>query len=208
MILARHGETEWNAAEIFRGQADVPLNKRGEEQAQRLGEYLREEKINAICSSPLKRAMKTAGAIAERQSLAVKTAPALTDINYGKWQGLANEEAQLKYPELYKRWQNTPENVTFPGGESLEDVKKRVWPFLKETITAHNGLKVVLVSHRVVHKVLICALLEIGNAGFYRIKLDTAGITRFEFSKGQAVLIAHNDTSYLKQTGGMELTDF
>ena len=64
IILARHGETDWNAAEIFRGRADVPLNETGLRQAALLGEYLGSARIDAICTSPLQRAVSTAAAIA------------------------------------------------------------------------------------------------------------------------------------------------
>jgi phosphoserine phosphatase len=208
VILARHGETEWNASEIFRGRVDVPLNKKGEQQAQYLGEYLSGEKIDVVYSSPLKRAATTAGAIASRQSLTVSIAPALIDMNYGEWQGLASGEVQQKYPEVYPCWLNTPEQALIPGGESLENISQRALPFLLESVKTHPGKKLVLVSHRVIHKVLICALLKIGNQGFYRIKLDTAGITSFELSEEKAVLVSHNDTSFLKRIGGPALADF
>jgi broad specificity phosphatase PhoE len=208
LILARHGETEWNASEIFRGQADVPLNQRGIKQAYCLGEYLRKEKIDVIYSSPLSRATKTAEAIAVYQLLPVNITPALTDISYGKWQGLTSGDVQQKYPEIYQQWLNTPELARIPGGDSLEDVKNRVVPFLEETLGKYPEKKIVMVSHRVVHKVLICALLKTGNAGFYNIKLDNAGVSRFEFDNGRAVLVSHNDTSYLKSIGGPALADF
>jgi broad specificity phosphatase PhoE len=208
ILLVRHGETEWNASEIFRGRADVPLNKNGKKQARLLGEYLRGEKIDAVYSSPLQRAVKTAGAIAGAQSLQVINAPELIDIDFGDWQGLPVVEVKQKYPQEYQEWLIAPEKAKIPGGECLEDVKNRVLPFVEKTASAHVGKKVVLVSHRVVHKVLISALLGIGNSGFTRVKLDTAGITRFRYDKGIWILISHNDTSFLKSMRNLALADF
>ena len=208
ILLVRHGETAWNAEEVFRGQADVPLNKNGLKQAELLGKYLSRKKIDAVYSSPLKRALKTAEAIASRQSLKVNIAPALIDMNYGKWQGLTTVEVKQQYPKIYQTWLETPERAAIPAGESLDDVKNRAWPFLEEIVAKHDGQNVALVSHRVVHKVLICALLKIGNAAFFKFKLDTAGITRFEVDKKRAVLVSHNDTSFLEPMGGPTLADF
>ena len=120
IILVRHGETEWNAAETFRGRADVPLNETGLQQARLLGEYLRDEKIAVVYSSPLIRAVKTAAAVAAFHRLDVSIAADLIDIDCGQWQGLTLGEVEEKYGELYRDWQDTPEQVKLPGGESLE----------------------------------------------------------------------------------------
>jgi broad specificity phosphatase PhoE len=208
IFLVRHGETDWNTSEVFRGRIDVPLNNNGIRQAQLLGEYLSRKKIDAVYTSPLKRALKTAEAIAARQSQEINIAPALIDINFGKWQGLTAMEVRKQYGKIYQSWLKTPERVVIPGGESLEDVKKRAWPFLEKAALKHAGQNIVLVSHRVVHKMLICSLLKMDNAAFYNVKLDTAGITRFEFDGGQAVLTSHNDTSFLEPLHGPTLADF
>jgi broad specificity phosphatase PhoE len=208
ILLVRHGETEWNASEVFRGQADVPLNANGIKQAQLLGKYLKGKRIDVVYSSPLKRAVKTAEAIAAQFSLEINIAPALIDMNYGDWQGLPATDVKRKFPDIYQAWLDTPEKVKIPGGDSLEDVKNRAFPFLEETVAKHAGMNIAMVSHRVVHKVLICALLKIGNAGFYNVKLDTAGITRFEFDGSRAILVSHNDTSYLASIPGLALADF
>jgi phosphoserine phosphatase len=208
VILARHGETAWNASETFRGRVDVPLDTRGEEQARLLGAYLSGRNISAVFSSPLKRAWRTAESIAVYHGLGIIAAPPLIDMDYGQWQGLPAVEVQKRYPDIYRCWTEFPEQARIPEGETLEDITGRVLPFFNEIITRYPGKTVVLVSHRVIHKVLICALLEIGNAGFYRIKLDTAGISSFDITGGQAVLVSHNDITFLQDLGGPVLADF
>ncbi|MFA5308970.1 MAG: histidine phosphatase family protein [Dehalococcoidales bacterium] len=208
IILARHGETDWNAVPTFRGRADVPLNDTGVRQARLLGGYLGRERIDAVYSSPLQRAVKTAAAIAGFHKLDVNIVGNLNDIDFGEWQGLTLRQAQERYEELYRDWQDTPEQVKMPGGESLADVTGRALPFVQDAVTRCEEGTIVLVSHRVVHKVLICALLGLDNSLFWSFKLDTGGITRFEFSGGRAVLISHNDTSYLKSLDCPPLHDF
>ncbi len=207
VILARHGETDWNVAEIFRGGVDVALNETGLRQAELLGEYLSGVKIDAIYSSPLKRALRTAEAIASRQALGVSIAPGLIDFDFGEWQGLSHQEVKDRYRELYAEWASHPDKVKMPAGESLEDVRKRAMAVVRDLVKRYDGT-VVLVSHRVVNKVLICALLGLNNSHFWNIKLDTCGITSFSYKGGSFILTRHNDTSYLKPVQKAPLSDF
>ena len=208
IILARHGDTDWNASEIFRGRADVELNETGLRQAELLGEYLGNEKIDIIYSSPLKRAVKTAEAIARHQALDVNIVQNLIDFDHGEWQGLSLREVKERYPELYRDWQDTPEQVRIPGGESLEEVRSRAMPFVEDTVMRCGEGRIVFVSHRVVNKVLVCALLGLGNAHFWNVRLDTGGISRFNCGNGRVVLTSHNDTSYLKPVKNIPEGDF
>jgi len=207
IILARHGETEWNVEEVFRGRIDVELNETGMKQAELLAEYLSGIKINAIYSSPLKRALKTAEMIAGYHKLDVEVAPGLIDFDYGKWQGLPHHEVKDKYKELYTEWINSPDKVKMPAGESLNDVSERAISVVDKVIAKYEGT-VVLVSHRVVNKVLICALLGLDNSHFWHIKQDTGGITTFTYENERFILTEHNNTSYLKPNQKAVLSDF
>jgi len=207
IILARHGETEWNLKEVFRGRLDIELNETGIKQAQLLAEYLSSTKIQAIYSSPLKRASKTAGIIAGYHNLDIEIVPGLIDFDYGKWQGLPHQEVKDKYKELYAEWINSPEQVKIPAGESLNDVRKRAMSVVGDVITKYKGT-VVLVAHRVVNKVLICTLLGLDNSHFWNIRQDTCGITTFSYENERFILTSHNDTSYLKPIDKAPLGDF
>ncbi len=207
IILARHGETEWNVEEIFRGKIDIELNETGIKQAELLAEYLRVVKIEAIYSSPLKRALKTAEVIASRHKLDVQIAPGLFDLDFGEWQGLPSQEVRKKYRELYAEWTRNPHHVKMPGGESLNDVRERALGVVDEVIARYEGT-VILVSHRVVNKVLICALLGLDNSHFWQIRQDTCGITTFIYENGQFILTEHNNTSFLRPLQKVSLSDF
>ena len=208
IILARHGETDWNKDEIFRGRADVALNETGVQQAELLGEYLGKDIVDFVYSSPLERAVKTAKVIATYHALEVNIVQNLIDFDYGEWQGLSRREVEDRYPELYKDWLDTPEQVRMPGGESLEDVRNRAMPFVEDAVMRCGEGRIILVSHRVVNKVIICALLGLNNSHFWNIKLDTCGITRFSLEKGRLVLTKHNDTSCLQVIKKAPLGDF
>jgi len=207
IILVRHGETEWNVKEVFRGRIDIELNETGLKQAELLAKYLSDIKIDAIYSSPLKRALRTAKMIAGYHKLNVEATPALIDFDYGEWQGLPHQEARDRYKELYAQWINRPDRVRMPAGESLSEVRKRAMSVVDRVIAKYKG-SVVLVSHRVVNKVLICTLLGLDNSHFWNIRQDTCGITSFTYENERFVLTKHNDTSYLKSVSEASLSDF
>jgi broad specificity phosphatase PhoE len=207
IILARHGETEWNVEEVFRGRIDIELNETGLRQAQLLAEYLSALTIDTIYSSPLRRALKTAEMIAGYHKLDVEITHGLIDFNYGEWQGLPHQEVKDRYMELYAEWMENPHLIQMLSGESLDDVRERAIGVVDKVIAKYKGT-VVLVSHRVVNKVLICALLALDNSHFWNIRLDTCGITVFTYENGQFILTKHNDTSYLKPLRKTPLSDF
>jgi len=208
IILARHGETAWNVEEIFRGRLDIELNETGIKQAQLLAEYLSHSNIKAVYSSPLRRALKTAEMIAGYHRLEVKTAPGLTDLDFGEWQGLSHQKVKDRYRRLYEKWVNHPDRVRMPAGESLDVVRKRATGLVDEIVNRTTAGSVVLVAHRVVNKVLICALLGLDNSHFWDIRQDTCAITVFTLEKGRCTLTRHNDTSYLKSLPESRLVDF
>ena len=139
IILIRHGETEWNAGEIFRGRIDIELNETGIKQAELLAEYLGEVKIDAVYSSPLRRALKTAEMMAAKHKLDVEIAPGLIDFDYGQWQGLPPQEVKDKYKELYAVWMNNPHRVKMPAGESLDEVRQRAIGVVDKVIAKYWG---------------------------------------------------------------------
>jgi len=208
VILARHGQTAWNAAEVFRGQIDIELDETGLKQAVLLAEYLGQRKLEAVYSSPLKRAQQTAEAIARYHGLDVQIDPGLNDMDFGEWQGLSVQDVRTRFSELLEMWMSDPHRIRMPSGESLDDVRQRAFTLVNRVVNKHEGKVIVLVSHRVVNKVLICALLGMDDSHFWNIRLDTCGITTFELDHGQFVLGEHNNTSFLEPLQQERLRDF
>ena len=207
LMLARHGETTWNVEKVFRGRADVDLDEVGVTQAKLLGKYLSNWKLEAIYSSPLRRALDTANMVARYQKVAVRVADGLIDFDYGEWQSLPEQEAKRLYPALLNEWQKSPHKVTMPGGERLEDVRRRAVEVVDGIVSRPQG-SVLLVSHRVVIKVLVCYLLGLDNSHFRNIRQDICGITVFNYADGRFVLTRHNDTSHLLELEKSPLADF
>ena len=186
VYLVRHGQTAWNKEEIFRGRTDVPLDETGRKQAELAAEYFKGMDIHRIYSSPLSRAWETAQKIAELQNLRVEPLEGIVDLSFGNWEGHSHQEIRRNDQETYRLWREEPHRVRLPGGESLEDVRIRAMASLEEVIRNHNEKTLVLVSHRVVNKVLICGILGLDNSHFWQIAQDTTAINLIQYKKGIA----------------------
>lgn len=198
VILVRHGQTEWNRIERFRGRIDIDLNETGIWQAGQAAKAVKERyAVSAIYSSPLSRARRTAEAIGRSVGLPVQILPALIDFSYGEWEGKSLEEVEAAYPELYHLWETRPHQVRIPGGESLRRVRTRVSTAVQQVAAAHPNESVVLVSHRIVCKVLACSLLGLPISHLHRLELDTASLSLFEQQEAGWVTLRLNDTCHL-----------
>jgi broad specificity phosphatase PhoE len=149
LILIRHGETEWNVEGRYQGQADPPLNDKGRQQARSLANNLSGAGLELLISSPLKRAAQTAQILAEILELPVIFEDRLMEIHQGDWQTRLRSEIEGLYPELFRRWESEPWQVTPPNGENLYQVQERVEAFLDETLQRYPASCVGIVTHRI-----------------------------------------------------------
>ncbi len=208
IYLVRHGRTAWNKEEIFRGTRDIPLDEQGKEEARLVGEWLKDGVIAAVYSSPLSRSVETAEAIAGGHGLEVKLLPGIQDINFGQWEGIAQDEVIGRWPDLYRQWKSTPHLVTFPDGESLEMVRRRSMEALMDLVERHRKETLVLVAHRVVNKVIVASLIGLDNSHFWRIGQDTGATNVFRYEEGQWMILSVNDTCHLRSIKVEDQSDF
>ncbi len=197
IYLVRHGTTEWNREEIFRGRVDCPLDETGRAEARAVAAYLQDLPIQGIYTSPLSRAAQTAEAIAAGRGIRVLPDPDFIDLDFGEWQGRPLKEIKETYPDLYRAWRDRPQEVSFPGGESLEQVRARAGEGLLRVARENPEKTVVIVSHRVITKILICVALGLDNSHFWQIKQDTTAINCLEFGRGKFIVSLLNDTCHL-----------
>ena len=121
LLLARHGDTELNSARRFQGHSDVELSAAGYRQVESLRDRLVNEKIDAIYSSDLRRALVTAETIASKHQLDVMACPELREINYGKLERLTFDEISRLYPEVAELFGDRSLELKFPDGESVDE---------------------------------------------------------------------------------------
>jgi 2,3-bisphosphoglycerate-dependent phosphoglycerate mutase len=145
ILLARHGETDWNRDNRFQGHADPPLNESGRTQAAELSAALADEPLAAAYSSPLRRAFETAEIVAAPHGLGPVPMDALREVDVGSWQGLTRAEVEQRFPKQYARWLDY--EAGWENGESYEEMGRRVIAGLLELAAAHEGERILAVSH-------------------------------------------------------------
>jgi len=145
LYLVRHGETEWNAKKLIQGATDIPLNKKGERQAKELAQKLIHVKFDAVFSSDLVRAKRTAEIISLEKKLAVKTTKALRERFFGDYEGRSYTKYNQEIINLFKEYQVKAKNIK--GVETSEQMMARFIPFLRETAVAYMGKTVLILSH-------------------------------------------------------------
>lgn len=148
LVLVRHGQTDWNLEGRYQGGSDVPLNATGREQAERLAMELSASRYEAVYSSPLRRSLDTARAIAQGRGLEVYLDPRLKEIDLGEWEGMLATHIAAEYPELYRQWEKDPRLVRPPGGESIREVHDRAVAAVEEMVSKHPGGTLCLVTHK------------------------------------------------------------
>jgi len=202
ILLTRHGQTEWNREERFRGRMDLPLNSTGERQAEALAERLAAFPVSAIYSGPLQRAQRTAEICSHRLGLPYQVLPGLLDVDYGQWQGLSPAEVADRYPEQYRQWRDAPAQVRFPGGESFAEMQARAVAALEDVISRHSGQTVVLVAHMGVNKALLCAVLGLDLSHYWALRQDTCCLNIFRCLAPQRYeIVTLNDTCHMDGVG-------
>ena len=197
LFLVRHAESTWNLAGRYQGRIDTELSELGLKQAQRIAEHLKPFKMDAIYSSPLRRALHTAIAIALEQGMDVRVEEDLTEIDHGAWNGLLRSEVEKRYGPLYQLWLTSPSKVRMPGGESLTDVSERTRRVVSRIIKEHGDGQVVICSHNAVLRLIIADLLDLSLDRFWAIGIDNASISLLELGGGKPVLLRLNDTCHL-----------
>jgi probable phosphoglycerate mutase len=119
-------------------------------------------------------------------------------MSFGNWEGRPHQEIRESDNKTYRQWVETPHLVRLPGGESLDDVRVRAMSAMEEVIRNHSGKTLVLVTHRVVNKVLICSILGLDNSHFWQITQDTTAINLIQHRDGKYILSLLNETCHLK----------
>ena len=145
ILLARHGETDWNREGRFQGWADPPLNATGRAQAVDLSVALMAEELAAVYSSPLRRAYETAEVVAASRGLAPATVEALREVDVGSWSGLTREEIELQFPDQYARWLDYGQG--WDDGETYETMAERVVTAVLALAAAHDSERILAVTH-------------------------------------------------------------
>jgi len=194
----RHGITEFNSARRFAGYSDVELSATGYRQVERLRDRLVDDKIDAVYSSDLRRALVTAEVISSKHKVDIATCPELREVNYGDVEGLTFDEIGHLYPEVAESIANFSLRLEFPGGESLEKFTERTSRFLDKLKRHEPSQTILIVSHGGPLRVLVFCLLGIDLGHWRQFRFENASLSIVETHSQRAVLSLLNDTAHLR----------
>ena len=202
LILVRHGTTSWNLNGKFQGQSDIELNEEGQRQAAAVGQELKGTTLEALYSSPLKRSLQTANAIAMAKdySLPVITVDDLQEMDLGGFHGKTGPEIRSQYPSVYEAWRSDPSDVQMPGGESLSQVQTRAWKAIEKIKGDHATGIIAAVSHNFTIVTVLCRLLGVPISHFHSLRIDLASLTTVEWDRDRWILASLNGLTHLRMT--------
>lgn len=197
LLLVRHGSTPLSGLR-YSGRGDPPLTPDGEAQARAVAARLaRVPGLGAVVSSPLRRARSTAEAIAAAAGVGVAVDDGLAETDFGRWDGLTFAEVREVWPTEHAAWL-ADSAVTPPGGESINQVARRVRKVRDRLLAAYPGRTVAVVSHVTPIKLVLCSALGAPVSSLFRIHLDTASLSTVDwYPDGPAVVRLLNDTGHL-----------
>ncbi|MEB0138242.1 MULTISPECIES: histidine phosphatase family protein [unclassified Undibacterium] len=204
ILLIRHGETAWNAVRRLQGHLDIPLNAVGTSQAKALAAALQTEKLAAIISSDLQRAIQTAGEIARLQGISTRLDAGLRERCFGGFEGQLYSDLPQLFPHEYAAWKTQDPDAEFPpgenAGESTRRFHARVISHIQHYARQFAGQKIAIVAHG--------GVLECAYRAAHRLPLDAprevtiynASINRFSCDdNGELHLLSWGDIAHLSR---------
>jgi broad specificity phosphatase PhoE len=195
LLLARHGQTVWNAGRRFQGGSDVALSDVGRAQAEALGRAVRGYRVAAAYVSPMRRALETAEIALQGTAIPVVPLPELRELSLGEWEGRTVDEVRARDGDPYLAWLRAPHDCPPPGGEPLPDVCARMLRAVQRIGARHpNGEDVLVVAHGGVISVYACHLLGMSFNALWRLRVDNCSLTVARPPR----VVSLNDTEHLR----------
>ena len=175
LVLIRHAEPDDSMRGRIYGRLDPVLSPAGRAQAEMLAAWLREVPLDAIYSSPLRRARETAAPLARELGLEPNIHQGLVDIDFGEWEGRRFEELEESDPELYRSWMTRPTRTRFPGGEDFDELKARVLAAVGEIRVLPGSAAIV--AHAGVNRVVLADALGLPDDAIFRLDQPLAAVS-------------------------------
>lgn len=209
LIMIRHGYSKSNKAFYFTGHRDIGLDYQGKLQAQKLGEYFKNHKIDKLYSSDLIRAHDTAKPISEAVGLPIIIDKRFREICGGKWEGVSFDTLEKEYPDEYGVWINDIGRAVCPGGESMLELSNRIFNAVKSLCEENDGHTICIVTHATPIRAICTAAENLPFEDMIKIPyVDNASINIFNYDNGKITKETVNYTEhlgelYVKQQGNV-----
>jgi len=197
LLIARHGETEWNAAGRIQGHTDIGLSSNGADQARSLGKRLSGLSIDAAYSSDLTRTSETAKLALGDRHIVLNQTPMLREYNKGEFEGMTLSEIKARFPNEYLKYLEKDLDYAPKGGETTREVSVRIARIIGEIKSKHINQTVLIVSHGGVLRAAMVSLLGMPMEGNWSFVFGNCGLTIIDTFDDNAVLRQFNDISHL-----------
>jgi broad specificity phosphatase PhoE len=200
VIIVRHGESTFNVQRLIQGHHDESsLTPIGEVQARQVGQALSPVAVDAVYTSPLQRASRTAQLIIEtmrsqRPDLpSPQTHDGLKEISLPLWEAMAFTEVEALYPEAYRAWREQPEalKMDLDNGDGTKTSfypVRAVWEqaaaFWQELLAEHAGQTILVIAHSAINRALIGSAIGLGPESLNRLYQANCGISVLNFAGG------------------------
>ena len=179
ILLARHGQTDFNAPPVrIQGSLDPPLNETGVAQARELAELVAGEGVHALYASDMLRARMTAEIVGERIGLEPVIEPRVRECDWGSWEGRLVEDIAREEPERWHAWLGAGESFRFPDGESLTEHMARTAAALDDVRAGE--LSALVVCHGGTIRVALAARDPRGLDAYHEFHPRNGQLVRYE----------------------------
>jgi broad specificity phosphatase PhoE len=146
IVLIRPGSTDFDEQGRIKGTLDIPLNENGTHQVARVADELEDSAIEVVYSAPCQSAMQTAETLSDSLDVKLKRLDTFRNLDHGLWHGKRIEEVRQTQPKVYRLWQDRPETVCPPQGETVESARQRVGKTLQKLLRKHRSGVIALVT--------------------------------------------------------------
>lgn len=200
LYIIRHGATEGSDEPRYKGSTDVPISKNGEAQVSETARFMKLMGLapDAVYSSTLSRAMRSAEIIGSEFGLGPVGVEGLKERDFGLWEGMSFEEIHEKFPDAFSAWARDPLRHSPLEGESTIDVRDRVMPALDGLLHSHEGGAVAVVAHGGVNRVMLAELMGLPLEHIFRIEQDHACLNIVRFHDGLPVVELINGNHWIR----------
>lgn len=202
IIFVRHGQTEWNVLGRYQGQTDIALSPLGIEQAEKLAAHFPVDKVEAVYSSDLTRAMTTARCVADHFGLTVEARPELRELNFGDWEGLTYDEIVAKWPDALENFFQHPDVLEIPHGESFPKLRERALACVEEIVARHPDQTVAVFAHGAILRTIMTAALHMDLKYVWTIRQFNTAVNIVTYTEHGTTVELLNGTGHLKYAQG------
>ncbi len=187
ILLVRHGQTDWNYAGRIQGTTDIPLNPDGMRQSQALAESLTGQRIEAVFSSDLLRALQTAQIVCERLAVPLIRDSHLREVNHGEWEGMLISVVRSKHAEAYAAFRGDMPGARAPGGETMREALERMEAALDKAADRFPRGRIMIVSHGLTLALVRCRVNRMPLSLSHLYGLENCKVVSIQWETGRPV---------------------